>query len=268
MLTPAGPFPKSKTHLVPEGARVHHAKDAIQIIGRDDKVIHSSPISDITSSIDSIQCGWDAYTSWQNDTTVNPEITYLSTTWAVPEAPSNYNGQSVYLFNGLEYETDVGSAILQPVLQYGLSDAGGGEYWAIGSWYIVNTDLAFHSSLVPVKSGTELVGVMAMTEHVYDDTGTTYYHWNSKFSGHPLNELNITTTTNFDFANITLETYNCTDASYLPTGTTEMKSINLKTGSENPTLKWGPYSDDADNISIAVTTDGSVEGEVVITYPS
>lgn len=56
----------------------------------------------------------------------------ISGTWAVPTAPSHWANQTVFFFPGLEPAT--GSTIVQPVLQYGPSAAGGGKFWGIASW--------------------------------------------------------------------------------------------------------------------------------------
>lgn len=40
--------------------------------------------------------------------------------------------------------------ILQPVLQWGLSPAGGGNYWAINNWYVNDQDY-FYDSLIVVN---------------------------------------------------------------------------------------------------------------------
>ena len=134
------------------------------------------------------------------------------------------------------------------------------------SWYIISVKLAFYTSIEKVEPGTVLTGIMDMATPS-DDTTRTYYPWQSTFLGYPATTLNITTTTNFSSAYETLETYNCVDASYLPTGKTAMYDINLKTESENPTLEWETFDDAVDDISIVITNPGSIDGEVVITYP-
>ena len=69
------------------------------------------------------------------------------------------NGALIYLFNGIE-PGDF-SAILQPVLQYGVGAAGGGNYWAIASWYVGSS--AFHSPLETVNPGDTLYGYTQIT---------------------------------------------------------------------------------------------------------
>jgi hypothetical protein len=54
--------------------------------------------------------------------------------------------------------------IYQPVLQWGSSAAGGGNYWSIASWYVDGQGgPAFHSSLIQIAPGQVLKGVMSQT---------------------------------------------------------------------------------------------------------
>ncbi|KAF8970305.1 hypothetical protein BDZ97DRAFT_1753923 [Flammula alnicola] len=152
VLTPAGPFPKDKVHLVPKGARVHHARDVVQIIGADGTILHSSPISKSVGQARTsagakpatsvTQDGLVAYCHWHN-TDTDDYISNFSTAWTVPNTPVKDNGQTIYIYNALSSDADIFSddcAILQPTLQYGETDAGGGSYWAIASWYYSGTD--------------------------------------------------------------------------------------------------------------------------------
>jgi hypothetical protein len=65
--------------------------------------------------------------------------------------------------NGIQNST----MIYQPVLQWGPgSAAGGGNYWAVVSWYADGQGgQAFYSNLVTVNPGDTLVGVVTLTGH-------------------------------------------------------------------------------------------------------
>jgi hypothetical protein len=52
----------------------------------------------------------------------------------VPTVPANQGSQTIFFFPS--FEPPAGNAIIQPVLQWGGSAAGGGKYWAIASWYV------------------------------------------------------------------------------------------------------------------------------------
>lgn len=83
--------------------------------------------------------------------------------WGVPRGPTNNNGQTIFLFIGLE---DLfGSVIIQPVLQWGGSCAGGGAFWSIASWYVWGSGCASAnwSQLNGVNVGDNIAGSMQLT---------------------------------------------------------------------------------------------------------
>jgi hypothetical protein len=86
-------------------------------------------------------------------------IAYEAGEWYVPNNPS-VNGGLIYLFNGIAPTAQ--NWILQPVLQYGVGYAGGGNYWAMASW-LVGPSYVFHSPLARVNSGNTLFGYTEQT---------------------------------------------------------------------------------------------------------
>jgi hypothetical protein len=111
--------------------------------------------------------GWVEYSSATAPT--NPYgynwIRQLGITFVVPSAPTSNSGQLIYLFPGLEPTT--GNSILQPVLQYGTSPAGGGYYWGMANWYVTASGSAVHSPLRRVNTGDTI------KSWVYVPTDTT-----------------------------------------------------------------------------------------------
>jgi hypothetical protein len=95
-------------------------------------------------------------------------IDWMSGYFYVPNAPS-VSGGLIYIFNGIEPSSQ--DWILQPVLQYGSSPAGGGNYWGIASW-LVGTGGAWHSPLERVNAGDRLWGY---TEQTGANGGTLYW---------------------------------------------------------------------------------------------
>jgi hypothetical protein len=113
-------------------------------------------------------------------------IDWESGEFYVPNNPS-VNGGTIFLFNGIAPTAE--NWILQPVLQYGTSAAGGGNYWAIASWF-VGTGGAWHSPLETVKPGDTLYGYteqtakgtdLDYTSEAYDLTSGAY-SWLSIYS--------------------------------------------------------------------------------------
>ncbi len=104
--------------------------------------------------------GWIADAFWQNE--IGKPVTSFKTTWKVPSAPKSSSGQTIFLFNGID-PADPSQAILQPVLQWGTSHAGGGPFWSIASWFVSGNGQAFFTPLVPVNVGDTLAGKMTLT---------------------------------------------------------------------------------------------------------
>lgn len=98
--------------------------------------------------------GWVEYADW----TATETPGNMATTWHVPDVPANDVGQTVFYFPS--YEPTNGQAIVQPVLQYGVSAAGGGSYWAIASWWVGPGGAARHSSLLQVQPGDTIRGTI------------------------------------------------------------------------------------------------------------
>jgi hypothetical protein len=117
---------------------------------------------------------WIAYTGWTN--TSGAQITSFRTSWVVPEEPETTNGQLIYLFNGLQ-DSPV-TMILQPVLQWGDSPAGGGRQWAVASWAVFSSGDAVMTKLDRVKPGDTVTGVMTL-----ESMAAGIYIWTCEFEG-------------------------------------------------------------------------------------
>ncbi len=86
----------------------------------------------------------------------------LSATWTVPPAPTTFESQTLFFFPGFQDTTD-SLSIVQPVLQFGPSSAGGGAYWAISSWNCCMTGTVWHSGLKKVSVGDTILGTITPT---------------------------------------------------------------------------------------------------------
>ena len=114
--------------------------------------IGSSPQSGVGRSEQQLQTvlntGWKAWT--QDEIPVQTKghsrcFSRFEAILSVPSFPVRYVAQTVYIFPAL---TNDGSGsgygeIIQPVLQYGPSAAGGGNYWAYASWYLDDSNTAY-----------------------------------------------------------------------------------------------------------------------------
>jgi hypothetical protein len=102
--------------------------------------------------------GWVEASQWLVSLGSGDNIDLIQGNWTVPSDPS-VNGSLIYLFNGMEDSTY--AWILQPVLQYGVGYAGGGNYWVIASWLVGKS--AYYSPLETVHPGDSLTGYTKMT---------------------------------------------------------------------------------------------------------
>jgi hypothetical protein len=145
---------------------------------------------------------------------IGDNIDKITGRWTVPNDPST-NGALIYMFNGLEPSTQ--NLIIQPVLQYGATTAGGligGNYWVVASWMVGKT--AVHSAGVIVNPGDTIVGTTSISSV---SGGKTY--WNIQAvdtTTHSSSGLIVSEsghTWNWAYAGV-LEAYNVTSCGELP----------------------------------------------------
>jgi len=202
--------------------------------------------------------GWISYAFWNNNT--GHAITSFATTWVVPPEPSTQSGQTIFLFNGIQNS----SMIYQPVLQFGPSAAGGGNYWAVASWYVDSAGgVANHSSLVQVNPGEVLVGIMTLT-----GSGPSGYDYECVFQGIPNASLAIQNVQQLTWAAETLEAYGITQASDYPaTQETAFRGISMLTGGIRPNIAWTAVDAVTDvGQKCVVVSNSATNGEVDIMY--
>jgi len=192
---------------------------------------------------------WKAWAEYNNSF----PITYLQTTWDIPDKPSG-GGALLYYWNGIE-PTD-NSAVLQPVLQYGSGPAGGGDFWGLASWYVSSTT-AVHSDLITC-TGASVTGTLTLASNnswtVLGVCGsqTASFNYNPQFDppytwGYPC----------------VLEAYDlntCID-DYPSSGSVTFTDISMKVGKGKPvTADWDTKTKDATcNEHVVVNSPKEVE---------
>jgi hypothetical protein len=168
--------------------------------------------------------GWIESANW----TSSVAIKSMHADFMVPKAPTSYRGQTVFLFPALEPTS--GSDIIQPVLQYGPSAAGGGEYWAIATWFGGGTWQGnyFYSKLRKVSVGETLTSEM-------EDTGDCHPMgcvWKiAMHDSHDTTNLNITVLNGVQWQWVfggVLEAYNVTHCNQYPDSHELFDSISVK----------------------------------------
>ncbi|GGB22963.1 hypothetical protein GCM10011511_53610 [Puia dinghuensis] len=204
--------------------------------------------------------GWIAYAFWNN---TGAAITSFTTNWVVPSFPANRGSQTLFLFNGMQDGTTASSYIIQPVLQWGPSAAGGGKYWAITNWY-VSSSQAFFGSLVRVSAGASLTGVMKETA-----VSGSNYSYNSSFTGYSsASALQVNNVPQAFWAAETLESYGVTSPGtmYPPNTDIAMKSIQILQGSTNASISWTPVQQVSGSAQRAVVVSNASPGGEVDIY--
>jgi hypothetical protein len=169
--------------------------------------------------------GWVEASQEELSLKSSDNIDFMYGLWTVPKTPSE-NGATVFFFNGIE--PSGGGWILQPVLQFGASDAGGGNYWAIASWFVGTS--AYFSPLERVNAGDLLTGYTEQTGvsgsdldyYVYStDDNTGGYSWLS-VKTHGLHWI-------WAYAGV-LEAYNVTSCKELPSGSDQFLDSSVDHG--------------------------------------
>jgi hypothetical protein len=279
--TPSGPALKSQVHFVDSRHHLNMKDGNIQIVENKtgsvsqefnstiidgNKNIISNSKSKTSKSVIPDDNGWATYAYWENPSST--PISYFSTNWIVSTPPVTDTTQTIFLFNGLC--PPAWDWILQPVLQWGVSAAGGGNYWTISNWYVSSGSTYFCDSLIRVSPGTNLQGIMILTT---DSSGV--YNYNSSFlvdslgTSLPGNNLQVTNIGNIlTTAFQTLEVYGVTQCTDYPADTVvKMTDILINTGSINPSITWipqDPMIEYGQNTSIV--SNSSTSGEVDIRY--
>ncbi|KAF8310687.1 hypothetical protein DL93DRAFT_1583167 [Clavulina sp. PMI_390] len=260
VLTPKGFIPAENVRHVPQGGHVLHAGSAVHVVDASNNIVDVRRLSTTNTSLPANQTGWVAYGSWLN--TLGHPITNFETTWTVPPVPASQVGQTLFLFNSIEpWSFD---SILQPVLQYGGSAAGGGAYWSVASWYGANNTY-FHTTPVEVAPGTVLKGVMQLTNHTLGDVGN--YTYQAYFEGIPGTTMIAKNAEELKWATETLEVYGINSTSDFPEGSTVFSNINLRTTRGHPEgIEWSTVSSTEDGTITTVNVQGSRNATITIEY--
>jgi len=157
----------------------------------------------------------------------------FTATWNVPTAPTGRNAQTIFTFTGLEGTYKENLYILQPVLQFGSSGAGGGYYWGIASWWAFGTS-GFFSPLKAVSAGNIIAGAM-----VFNPRNTTWTVASVDTTSGARSVLNVhLTNTQTQYAYVALEVVNVASCSDYPTGTVNYENIVMSDGGKIPS--WTP----------------------------
>lgn len=197
--------------------------------------------------------GWVEYADWTAAQTPGR----LATTWHVPDVPATDVGQTLFYFPS--YEPSSGNAIVQPVLQWGVSAAGGGSYWAIASWWVGPKGAARHSSLLQVNPGDTIRGTITATQ--CDDAGGCKFVIVTRDETiDNARQLTVVESIPYTWTQAAVfEVYRVTDCSQLPANGVRFGSFVFDDQDGSPLgATWTPeYSVGTHACNFQVRTDGS-----------
>ena len=267
VITPGGARPRSQVHEVQSGAVItaarvgHHAtgEDATRPDRLARATLRLARNTFASEDLPALGSGYITYAAWTNGT--GRAISSFSTTWTVPPPPRTQSGQLLYLFNGLE-DSPV-THILQPVLQWGVSPNGGGNSWAVASWWVDNSNNATKTPLVQVNPGDILVGVMTLLSQ----SGGSF-SYSCEFSNISGTRMTVQGTTRWSWPWKTLECYRITQCpDYPDVNGTAMTGIDIKAGGVDVTPSWGAVNAVTDcGQHTVVVSNASPGGEVDLFY--
>lgn len=260
VLTPGGYRPRSLVHTVEEGHGLRAAGGVVRTVDASKNVtLDLLGVTLQPENVPALGSGWIAYAYWNNGT--GRSILSFRTTWTVPQSPTTQSGQTIFLFNGIQnYGANFG--ILQPVLQWGPSAAGGGPFWSVASWYVTSGGQAFHTQLAQVNEGDTLVGVMALT----GQTGSSFSYV-SEFEGMTNTRLPVDNIAELLWCNETLEAYNVSQCSDYPASNmTAFSSVDIQTSSKTTPVNWTPMNAITDCGQHAVVVSNTNPGGEVDLY--
>ncbi|KAF7288801.1 hypothetical protein HMN09_01361900 [Mycena chlorophos] len=142
-----------------------------------------------------------------------------------------------------------------------ISFEGGGQYWAVASWYLVGNS-TFHTKPVKVSAGKKLNGIITLLS----SSGSTHdYH--TAFTNVDGTALKASNAAELTWATETLEAYSIKSINDYPAGSTVFTDINLKLKNGNvPSVSWAHSDDTKDGLSTVIDTSGAKNAKITIKY--
>jgi len=176
-----------------------------------------------------------AWRAWTEVHYPDAPITSLYGEWQVPPAPVQNDGQTLFYWNGVEPDDNTG--VLQPVLQWGASAAGGGVYWTLASWYVNNQGTAYYTPLFKVAVGDVILGTNTYNAA---NQSWTIIATSKKTGKQGRFNMKPLQSTDFTYGYNTLEAYNVDDCTndYPSTNKIIFNNIKVATAGKPVTPQW------------------------------
>jgi len=287
--TPLGPTNKYNVHYVDSNHRLivdgKNINLTHKVTGKVSKVLSSNTNNCIFKTRENIfpesggdsklkevkqDYGWITYAYCESVYGLTNPYSHFSASWKVPSPPIRYSNQLIYLFismDGVSFnDNDTVIHIIQPVLQWGKSPAGGGDYWSICNWHVTSTLQYFHDSLIRVDPGTILKGTIKL---ISENGGR--YMYRSYFEGFETS-LEVSNLPELHTPSIVLEAYNINACDEYPDDEKlRVNSINIMAGDAYPKLIWQTSGDSENPVNdcnqyTKVIDESSQNGEIHIIF--
>jgi hypothetical protein len=254
--TSRGPRKASQIRQVPGGARVRQTGLGWEMRTMDTVSWTSIDQAPPVTSTVTPAGGWQSWCTWTNRS-LQP-IGSFESRWTVPVAPAAANGQTIYLFNGLQDAN--GKHIVQPVLQWGRSPAKGStNAWGLASFWVGGqNDLMFTTDWVEVAPGAVVTGRMTLNAQ---DNGLV--SCTTEFDSFPATQLTAENLPPLVECVLTLEAYSTGPAAPFPAVPfTEFSAVTVAPDTVAAKVAWVP------NGRAVIKKDGGSGACIDVVYPT
>jgi len=159
--------------IVPANCAIHvKPNSVIQFDGEFFVVSHPSGTTKHSQCKSSMKGGYsDLMVTWAEYDSIN--ITSMTGLFGVPPVPELSEGQTLFIGNAVVNPGGVSGtpAYMGPILQYGTSVAGGGDYWCYVAWYNFGS-IYFYTTPINVTSGDNLGSSITSSSGTWYSFGT------------------------------------------------------------------------------------------------
>lgn len=182
----------------------------------------------------------------------NTLIKQVSGKYLVPKAPTHNDDQTIFMFTGSENEPQ--TDIIQPVIQWGSSAAGGGAYWALASWYVGNN--YFVSKLIDINVGDMIYGIQT-SSHCNKTGGCDWVITGKDVTKGTSTTLKYNGLDAQEHAVVTLEVYGVLEcADYPASGSTTFHDLKVDKGT--PSWVGTIFQNDGCGENVTIVNDQTV----------
>jgi len=158
----------------------------------------------------------------------------------------------LFLFTGLQNSVSSDVSIIQPVLQWGGSDAGSSSNWTMASWFVGGSHASYSPLTGPVQPGDTIVGNMTLNSN-----GQWTIVTSDSTNGMSTTLVATTGVTEVD-AFVTLEVYGISTCADYPNGEVDFSSLWLESNNVVQYAAWGTSTQPECSEAVTVNSATSI----------